>query len=331
MHDASPNFETLFTHTKREGWGHAIIAKRGEDRRTYQFEDGELRTIHDDWSELMEPTDHSLDRAAGITRTLRSMLAASGLHDGKATEGRRHDLVTLDEQIAAFRLETPEGFAGAEYRARMRGEGQKRALKRHRDRAVALAQEKLSAGALADRDDRAALAALVAVAKATDLVPSKEVKALAEATAAEGLADALHTVLHGRGELRPRMTAWLAALRETLGARPGWQLATFALALVRPDEHVCVRRTVLVEQARWMAPSLRVDAHPTPRQYVRLRDMAKELATRLAEAGLPPKDLIDVHDFVWATLRPSARASIEQVRDAARAQPAEERGAAEAA
>jgi hypothetical protein len=42
--------------------------------------------------------------------------------------------------------------------------------------------------------------------------------------------------------------------------------------------------------------------------------MTFRLRMRLEQAGHEPRDLMDVYQFVWTTLRPSAKAFIRQLR-----------------
>ena len=50
--------------------------------------------------------------------------------------------------------------------------------------------------------------------------------------------------------------------------------------------------------------------------YERLANMTKDVKARLGEAGFEPRDMLDVTDFMWATLRPMAQKVILKMRSA---------------
>jgi hypothetical protein len=152
--------------------------------------------------------------------------------------------------------------------------------------------------------------------EATDMVSSTEVKELQQGSSEglEQLATGLRDWLHGEGTETERFDAFAAGLHAVLGKRPSWQLATVPGALVHPSEQVCVSPNAYRKQARSLSPSLRFDAAPTGLLYDRLRAMALQVRDRLVEAGMEPKDLIDVYDFIWTTQRPSAKKLLHEVR-----------------
>ncbi|MFW5921576.1 MAG: hypothetical protein ACOCUS_07025 [Polyangiales bacterium] len=308
---------TLYSHIKRPEWGLAIVAEEGDDRRTYQFEDGHARTFTKDYEHLLKPEDRPMDRTRQVLQNLKSMMRASGL--GESTETRQQqkaeDLTTLDEQIRIFQQLYPKGFEDPEYLAEVRGRDSEKHLKRHRDGALRLAQEKLTSEQLRGDD---AYAGILEVLRGTDLAPSKEVKALKGASdeQAAKIVEMLAEVLHGSGSYAERFDRFIAALQAVIGKRPSWRMATVLPALYHPDEHVCIRGTAFRDQAKWMAPSLTYDASPSGPLYERLRAMVDRLREKLVAAELPPNDLIDIFDFIWATQRPAAKKMVEQLRRA---------------
>jgi hypothetical protein len=56
-----------------------------------------------------------------------------------------------------------------------------------------------------------------------------------------------------------------------------------------------------------MAPRLILTSRPGGALYMRLADMARTVQSSLERAGLAPRDLMDVHDFMVMSLAPSAR------------------------
>ena len=120
-------------------------------------------------------------------------------------------------------------------------------------------------------------------------------------------ATALRAVLYEEGTpYSQRFTAWVKALG--VAEAPGWELATVLPALVHCDTHVAVLPSAFQSQARWMAPRLKLGKAPTASHYNRLRTMALSVRKGLIErTDSPPRDLVDVRDFIWQTLRPGAR------------------------
>lgn len=129
-------------------------------------------------------------------------------------------------------------------------------------------------------------------------------------------ATSLHALLHGTSKLVARMDGFIRSLTTAMGQAPSWGLASVFLGAVHPEEHVVVRGKVLALQCAWMAPGLSVSDNPMGILYERLANMTKEVKTRLEAAGLKPRDMLDVTDFMWATLRPMAQKQILRVRRA---------------
>ena len=72
-------------------------------------------------------------------------------------------------------------------------------------------------------------------------------------------------------------------LERALGRGPSWSTATVLPALLMPDEHVAVKRTVFQREANWMAPSLTLPKVPNAEIYKRVRKMADELTRNFHE------------------------------------------------
>jgi hypothetical protein len=51
-----------------------------------------------------------------------------------------------------------------------------------------------------------------------------------------------------------------------------------------------------------------IPARATSAGYARLLATARQVSTKLTEYGPPPRDLLDVYDFIRFTLGPAARA-----------------------
>ncbi|MGF1465467.1 MAG: hypothetical protein ACFCGT_04975 [Sandaracinaceae bacterium] len=311
-----PDALTLFRHSRREQWGLGTVMRRLDDRVMLVFQDGRQRTFKKGYCHLFDLVDKPLDATERIVDALQSMV------DGEPSKSRRapRQPITLDDQIAYFRELYAGGFQDEDYEAEHRGDGRKRPLKRHRDALVEAASDRLSADtldtALADGDAGAIHEAAGAVVATTDLVTAKERKRFQaiDASHHEALATGLRRVLYGEARIAKRMDAWVRILEDALGEAPSWNLATALVGAVRPASRLVVRPRVVQEQAKWMAPGLRVSDRPVGLLYERLCEMAVGTRGELEAAGLAPRDLLDVVDFMWLTLKPAGRTAIREMK-----------------
>jgi hypothetical protein len=300
---------TLYKHIKREKWGLAVLAWEGEGKRGYQFEDGVLRVFKDGYFHLMREVDRPADETERVMVRLNRALGRR-----EASKSRKSDtLISFDDQITILRRQFPGGFAGEKWQQKMRGVDAGQQLKRHREPALRLARELLSeqslTASIARQDFDGVLEALLRVLRNTNLVRPAQLNPLERLPRhrVEQVALALRELLHGEGALRDRMGRWISAL-----GSPSWELATAPAALVDPERHICVRPKGFRDQAQWMAPRLEHSKEPTAEVYLRYQAMAGAVLAKLQEEGLHPRDMLDVHDFIWTTLRPAARKLLEQ-------------------
>lgn len=316
--------EPLYTHVKRPKWGLAILCGQMEDKREFQFQDGQQRKFKEGYWDLLQPVDQPLDRAQKIVRELKSMLRAARQREATAGTVKKSGPppISFEEQLGYFKGKLfPEGLGGDAWKSKVRGEGAKKRRKRHRDAAIADAQEKLSQeaieGLIKKKDFSEVRKRLHAVLTATDLTASSDTAPLRKlpVEAEEEMASQLLDLLYGEGPFASRFDRFVTQLTALSGERVRWPMATAAPALVDPNEHVCVKPNVFREQARWMAPSFRYSPTPSGANYSRLLDVAKAVERKLGEAGEPVRDLLDVFDFVHETLRPKVRAEIEAARE----------------
>ncbi|MCA9609983.1 MAG: hypothetical protein KC619_30510 [Myxococcales bacterium] len=314
--DASPTLApALFRHSRRERWGLGAVTQHLHDRIEIQFQDGRARVFKQGYYHLLDAVDRPLDVTLGIVRALRGM---NGETPARATRGRVPP--SVDEQVGLFRELFEDGFQSEAYAAQHRGDGRKRPLKRHRDALVATAKEKLDKKAMQRAlhagDYDALLEAAGEVLAHTDLVAVKDRKAFLAMDPAhrEATMSALVALLHGKSPLTVRFDAFVAALSRALGETPSWELVTIFLGALRPDEHVVIRPNVMTLQAAWMAPGLKMSKRPMGLLYERFLAMTRRVDEALRAAELSPRDLLDVADFSWATLRPAARERIFERR-----------------
>jgi len=305
-----PKAPLLYHHTKRPEWGLAIVAWERPEKRAYQFQDGQLRVFKDGFYQFLEEVDLPADQSAEVLASLGRALGRSEKSRASGTR-KATALIPLSAQIAYFREQFPEGFGDEAWLSGKRGSGAPRRLKRHRDPAVAQAREALDKGVLDDliaKDEHIKIIeALLAVLTKTDLVSTVKLAPLsnlAEDRQAP-VAEALRDLLYGDGAIVPRLTrfnSWLA--------KGSWELVTAPLGLVHPDVHICVRQNVFKQQAQWMAPRMVHSTKPDGPGYERYLSMVGSIAEKLTAEGMPPRDLFDVFDFCYETLRPAVRASL---------------------
>lgn len=306
----------LYEHVKRNDWGVAILAWERDGRRAYQFEDGKLRVFKDGYYDLLKEVDRPADETRALMGELNKKLGRS--QQRRKAEESGETMLSFEQQLGIFGELYPAGFEDPKWLNKIRGAEVARRLKRHRDPAIAEAREKLSAAALdeliAAESFETIHERLVALIEGTNLVTPKQLEPLRalEQDRRRGFAAALRELLWGEGAYTIRFERFMSAMRSLNSAtRPGWQLCSVISALVHPDEHICIRPSSFREQARWMAPRLEHDRRPNAELYGRYLSMAMAVRERLNESGMPPRDMMDVHDFMWNTLRPSAKKSVE--------------------
>jgi hypothetical protein len=306
---------SVYQHAARPEWGGAIIAWERDGKRGYQFEDGRLRIFTTGHYHLLEQIRASTDRV----RTLRALL---GLPVETAPEANppAPDAPTLDEQVEYFLAIYPGGFTGQRWRAERRG-GAGQPRRRHRDPAIALARKQLTAAYLSSclerlRDDEG-IAVLAKVLGETDLVPPVHVPRLLELppNRARAVLIGLFDLLFGRASAEVRMVQWVQALTRGTGRKPTWSLATAPLALVCPDQHICVHRPSFVAQATAMGLRPRVAVSPSGNDYAPLLAIAERVRAHLTASECAPADLLDVHDFMLLTLGAAAAKEIAARRE----------------
>jgi len=313
----------LFRHTKRDKWGLAILALDGNGRRSYQFQDGKLRTFKLGYYELLEVVQDlpigaeqlvkDLHRALDISKA-RKEAAASG-------SGSRANAMTMDDQIELFRFEFPGGFSDPKWDSSTRGADAPRRLKRHRAPAILMAQERLDEAILDaminDGQHEEVRQATMAVLRSTDLVrPADDLKPIIELPdeLVRNFAVAVKELLYGTGPYETRFDAFASLLQNASSADVTWPLATTLSTLVRPNEHVHIRPSSIKRQAQWSRPKMIMPARPTGLAYLQLLDMAEEVRVSLQQAEIAPADLVDVYDFIRLTLRPKAATLLKEHR-----------------
>ncbi len=306
--------DRLYQHSKRKQWGFAVLAWERDGKRGYQFEDGELRVFAEGFYKFLREAECPPDQAS---RLLIKLGRQSGV--GKGADGKiKERQLTFEEQLHVLLAEYPEGFLDAGWKRQHRGEGVPRRLKRHRDFAVADATELFAPDALDEMirsgDHAEVVRRLTVIVHGSDLVTRAQAEPIANATPSAELSLGLRDVLYGSGEYEVRFDEFCRLVLEAGRKQLSWPLATAIMAQVRPESHVAVRPTVLSKQAQWAHPRLRYSTKPEGKVYTRILTMARTVRDALTGAGYPPKDLLDVYDFMLVTLRPAATKILDEVR-----------------
>lgn len=299
----------LFRHAKRQRWGVAALLWERDGKRGYQFSDGKLRVFKEGFYHMLESATAPGDGSAKAVRRLARLARAD--NHSEATR-----LPSLRDQILLFRRSFPEGFGGQEWMKQHRGVGARKRLKRHRDPAISDA-DRISAEQLKSviecHDWAAVLERLVTVARCSNLVPGPQVKKLEALAPSRELATALlewvSTLDDGQTDpLDPReIDRRFNHLVRLLGPAANWPMITAIAALLDPDHHTCVRPSVYSIQAKMLLPNFSFGPRPRHAEYQHYVHVAKTVYDELEAAGLAPRDLLDVYDFIWETLRPAAR------------------------
>ncbi len=296
----------LWRHDKRPSWGLAVIMWERNGKRAYQFEDGEVRVIKEGFYNLLSPATAPGDG------TGRSVVRMARRRAG----GDDATLPTVRHQMEYMRSQYPEGFDDPAWFKQHRGEG--RRLKRHRDPALADAARAWSMAALnaylEAGDWRGIVDSAVEVLKGTDLVTAAHVKKLAGANATEALARSFVTLIHDHDAPRA-IERFRDAVKAAGGPANSWNLMTAPRALANVDGDVCVRPSVMKIQARILIPGFSPSATPNAKEYAEYLRAARALRDELEAGGLEPRDMLDVYDFIWLTLRPAVRDEVMAALD----------------
>lgn len=304
-----PETDELYRHVKRPEWGVAILAWERNDVRAFQFEDGRLRKIRKGYYKLLEPVEDFEGPEQAVRDNLERAVQTSG---DESSRSAQKSVATFDEQVALFEKLFPRGFQDPEWVQEHRGDPDGAALKRHREPSAADAQEALSAerctNLIEEGQQETLFESIVDVLAGTDLVPISHVRTLRRLDEDErrAYAVAVADLLHGERRFEERFGDYLDLLTDLLGGRPSWRVATALPALVHPEQHVGVRRSAFARQAGSIAPTAKYSRKARVGSYKNFRRVAIGTKKRLEAAGHEPRDMLDIHDFVWTTLRNSA-------------------------
>jgi len=291
----------LFLHRARPQWGRAVIAAESDDRRHYQFEDGQIRVIAREYYGLMEPVAGAEPESLQRSRRRLRLLLEDAAIDRPAT---RKPKTTLADQVSLFKAHLPKGFDEESYTTGYRKREQSR--KSHIDPSIELASE-LEAETL----DFAAMKKLFA---STDLLAPRERKDFGalKGPKADAVVEAARALMDPGQTFAESFPVWLDALEDS-GVGATWSVATAFPALIDPKVHVCVRLTAFRAQAKVLLPTIKLDSKAELASYELMQRMAVRVRDALVEAKVPPRDFFDVRNFIWLTLRKDAAAKLAKL------------------
>lgn len=310
----------LVRHARRESWGRAVMLWENEQKRGYQFEDGQMRVFAEGYYDLLQPArkpDPMLRHRLIQTARENGFVPTSTQKQGKAkSTAPSGPTPTLADQIEVFRNEFPDGFADEQWVHAYRARSGRR-IKRLKDPAIAEAAQRLSKpvlDAMIEAGEYAnVLASVVDVVKLTDLASAQQLAVFENLPVDRPLAEAMRDYLHdvASTDLEP-----MARLRREL-ARFGvkkiaWTALTAPRALLHPSDHMCVRPSIVRTQAKHGVARHAPGRQPNAADYSRALELAMAVREALTKAELAPRDLFDVTDFMWATLRPAQREKLQE-------------------
>jgi hypothetical protein len=290
-------FPTLFAHGTRKDWGLGVLAGERDGKRSYLFESGEERIMGTGAYDMMRKVA-PLDRDQQAIYARLTALVARRQGRAEPTKAAGSSLL---EQLEVLRKEFPQGFLDPGWKNENRAG-------RVRGQRLQEAQELLSLKALdahlkAQQFD-ALWASVTKVLSGTEWLPNDQLKTVATGEGLRNIAGATRELLYGTASQEQRIDRFVAAYELTFHRVPRWETATAISALVFPGDHVLVELASFRKQLKALGAKGTLVARPSGTGYSRCANAARVIASKLAESGEVPQDLLDVHDFVRFTLKP---------------------------
>lgn len=303
-------------HVSCPEWGLGYLTEERDEKRFYDFEDGQSHSIAKAFWSKLEAVSLGTAEAQALEKKVKS------LRDQRSAPGKSKartvavPLADFDAQLKRFLEVCPGGFAGDKFIKDERGalavEGDKK-TKPGKEQAIATAQKLLSKSELDRLIAASAFAEVLAnvriVHKAAtgllhplgDVIPFNKMPADKD----RAFAESLRNLLHGDGPYEARFDRFVATLADAHLAT--WPLATVLSSLVFPTEHAFVKPSYYEKQAMLMAFDLRYERVPNAAAYGRMQQLSEELGKRLTTLGQTPRDKMDVYGFIGKTLSPQKK------------------------
>lgn len=309
----------LYQHALRHDWGLAAVAYERGRSRAYQFEDGEVREfkVGSKLIRRVAATERNRDTVRALRQRLR-VLEAKRRQQRTMRRAVRRASHALAPQIRVLEDTYEDGFSGNAWIVKMRGHGAKRRLKRHRTPAVLGAQQRLDQLVLdslvAKEKWKTVQTLLVEAVESTNLVTKRQLNTVRKMTgsARRELAESLRELLYGDSPFEARFNRFVEACKGPRGKEPPWELVTAPLALIFPEDHVCVHPKTFAIQAQRLEMRHVVSDAPRAAQYRHWLAVAKGVAEACRDHRLRPKDLLDVRDFIQFTLSGPSLARVKR-------------------
>lgn len=301
----------ILRHTKRTNWGRAVQVWESRSKRGYQFEDGALRVFKVGYYHLLETVDDLSDEEATrlaerLHRQADRADAPTGATATPLPDRKERESLSVAERLGWFNERYEDGFKGDTWNKEVRGAGMKR-KKRSRTPLIEDAQARLDASL----PPAELMRAFADVVDQSDLLGPQSrayLTGMDDATA-EQLGEALAQLIDGDVNFRIRFERWLDRLQVVAPTLAVWAVATAPLSLIKPTEHVFIRRTVSRREAA--LNGLVVPNAPSAPAYEQLLQISQDLFKALVEEGAEPTDLIDIYDFTRVSLSPAATKAIK--------------------
>jgi hypothetical protein len=309
---------TIYRHPARPEWGHGILVEERDAKLILHWEDGHEHVVASAFRAKLEPAELPDSDAKRINDTVRGLRAKKMKTDEKArnrakvkprSSTRVQARLSFDEQIARFRGLYPAGFEDIGYLEKERGIRGGQPIDGGKQAAMDQAQTLLAPSALDDAE--AGFEAAQKLLGATNLVFPIEGAIPFRGMQADNrpaYVAALKDLLHGDAPFAARFDQYVAALRiedaKQVAKRPTWPLATLLPALHQPARHAFIKPKLLQEQAGALSMTVNYQPMPSGAVYGEFLAVLEAVDRKLREAGLVPRDLMDVAAFVWTTLAP---------------------------
>lgn len=301
MTQAAPGqFPSLFSHQRRADWGVGVLSGERDGKRSYLFEDGEERVMGAGGIELMRKVEHPNRDQQTTCAHLMGLLAK---RKGSADPGDVSASATVVKQLERFHKKYTGGFFGKGWKEDEKGMHVRQTrvgiAPKLRQQLAADEMSKLIAAEQFDALWRKTALLLGETGLATGKLPAT---LGGEQREQRALAETMFALLHGSDSYERRFDRFAGAYESAFRQAPTWQAATALPALMSPEAHVYVDPTSFRKQLRALSRYSAFAARPSGTAYARCLGMAQALANMLAARGEVPRDLLDVHDFVRATV-----------------------------
>ncbi len=313
---ATASAPIVVKHVSCPEWGLGYLAEERDEKRFYDFEDGQSHSIAKAFWSKLEPVSLGAPEAAALEKKVR------GLRDQRSAPGKSKtravpvQLADFDAQFTRFLEVCPGGFAGERFAKDERGavvEEADKKVKASKAQAIAMAQKLLTKAELDRLIGAGSIAEIMTNVRAIqkvatgllhplgDIIPFNKMPAEKD----RAFAESLREVLHGDGAFEARFDKFVATLADAQLAT--WPLATVFLALVFPNEHTFVKPSYYEKQAVLLSFDLRYERVPSSAAYGRMQQLTDELGKRLTARGQTPRDRMDVYGFIGRTLSPQKK------------------------